>query len=508
MGAAPRAVLTDRNLALLIPRCFPDLRMMLPTVREQRFSRAGSADTRVRRFVRPLILMMLAVLALSAASASSASASPHIVVTPAPAVHVGDAVTVVATGFKPGYRVVTGIQAAGYRGSNSGAIAVGNSQVVDQTGRAVIRFNWPTGYYDGCTAVSCPPLTPWQPDEHAYVYVAVTDPSYDSTYAGSSNLTVATTAAYVALGDSYSSGEGLSPFQSGNSCHRSTRYGYPTLLAGALKLGGLGFADFACTGATTDDFYNPQLGPRGGQMQSAQLGLLYKSVGSSSKVVTLTVGGDDLGFANVLTDCAAAGFADDVSNHHFPGCRNLDGRKVARRLAALRGAGTATNPAGHAVHPLVQVLKGIVARAPHAKIVIGSYPRLFPPASQRRANRGECIIGYYHGRVHGRHVNAPLSISGADIGWIATVGDDLNGAIGHALGQLHNPNVHLARATPLFSGHAIACGRHNDSADHWIQRVSASGPLNNITTNTGAFHPTRAGQANGYERAFRAALGG
>jgi hypothetical protein len=59
----------------------------------------------------------------------------------------------------------------------------------------------------------------------------------------------------VALDDSYSYGEGLSPFVSGNDtssdhCHRSPR-SYPYLLATAFDFSP--FHDYACSGATTED---------------------------------------------------------------------------------------------------------------------------------------------------------------------------------------------------------------------------------------------------------------
>ena len=97
---------------------------------------------------------------------------------------------------------------------------------------------------------------------------------------------------YVALGDSYSSGVGTRSYiDDGTSCQRST-LAYPSLLAAQR-----GYAlDFrACSGATVADVTNSQLG----------------ALNSGTSFVTISVGGNDAGFADVLTECALPGWASD-----------------------------------------------------------------------------------------------------------------------------------------------------------------------------------------------------
>lgn len=106
----------------------------------------------------------------------------------------------------------------------------------------------------------------------------------------------------VIMGDSYSAGEGAGNYTTNtatdvdtdsvqNSCHRSyDTYGkdlYPqrTILA--------------CSGAVTDDFWSSQ-NPGN---QPAQLDML-RDVQTAPDMVILTVGGNDVGFANVLKNCA------------------------------------------------------------------------------------------------------------------------------------------------------------------------------------------------------------
>jgi hypothetical protein len=117
---------------------------------------------------------------------------------------------------------------------------------------------------------------------------------------------------YVALGDSFSSGEGVPPFRSPsdkNGCHRSTG-AYPEILSGAQSTG-LHLLPYpspkstrppttfvACSGATTQSLANGRNGEPG------QLDVLSKT----TDIVTLTVGGNNIGFADfaaacVLSDC-------------------------------------------------------------------------------------------------------------------------------------------------------------------------------------------------------------
>ncbi|HSW78005.1 MAG TPA: hypothetical protein VLG36_04360 [Candidatus Chromulinivoraceae bacterium] len=98
-------------------------------------------------------------------------------------------------------------------------------------------------------------------------------------------------ATYVAMGDSFSSGEGNSPFEYGtdipnvDTCHQSS-VAYPRLLQNdaSLNLGTTAFV--ACSGATTSAItsaYNNEV------PQAAALS-------NSTQKVTLTIGGNDVGF--------------------------------------------------------------------------------------------------------------------------------------------------------------------------------------------------------------------
>lgn len=107
---------------------------------------------------------------------------------------------------------------------------------------------------------------------------------------------------YVALGDSYSAGEGLAenngPYLEGGDpdCHRHSR-GYPPQFRFGPQRPALSF--FACSGATTWNIWQePQ------DQEPIQLAH-PEQVNAETELVTITVGGNDIGFSEILTKCGA-----------------------------------------------------------------------------------------------------------------------------------------------------------------------------------------------------------
>lgn len=146
----------------------------------------------------------------------------------------------------------------------------------------------------------------------------------------------ATQPQYVALGDSYAAGDGAGTYLSdGTSCHRSL-LGYPGLVSSTGKYA-LNLQ--ACSGATTGDVLSKQL--------TSDL--------STAAYVTVTVGGNDIGFADVLTTCLGTNTTACVT-----------------AVTAAETKATAELPT-----KLDAVLGAIKAKATSAKIVATNYPRLF-----------------------------------------------------------------------------------------------------------------------------------
>jgi len=140
---------------------------------------------------------------------------------------------------------------------------------------------------------------------------------------------------YVALGDSYSSGTGTGTYDLARMCQRS-RDAYPALVARRRSNLKLVFA--ACAGATTDD------------VLLAQADRLTQS----TRLVTITIGGNDAGFAEVLGACVQGGST----------CASAIDRAQSTIRERLPGR-------------LDAVYAQIRQRAPDAKVIVLGYPRLF-----------------------------------------------------------------------------------------------------------------------------------
>jgi lysophospholipase L1-like esterase len=140
---------------------------------------------------------------------------------------------------------------------------------------------------------------------------------------------------YVALGDSYSSGVGTRVFyEEPGECFRSPEAYGPKIAAKR----GYTLSFQACSGAKTNDVNAKQLGP----------------LSSTTSLVTITIGGNDAGFSNVIINCAlyffTCGSAINEANEF-----------IKNKLPGL----------------LETTYNDIRARATTAKVVVLGYPKLF-----------------------------------------------------------------------------------------------------------------------------------
>jgi lysophospholipase L1-like esterase len=166
----------------------------------------------------------------------------------------------------------------------------------------------------------------------------------------------APTGRYVALGDSYTSGP-LIPTQVDLNCVRSNR-NYPALTASAI--GSSAFVDVSCGGATTGDILNPGDGTLGIAVP-AQL----DAVTAATALVTIGIGGNDIGFSDIITTCAE----DSVDSPFGTPCKN---RYTAGGTDQLQARIAATAP------KVAAVLQSVRAKAPNARVVVVGYPAILP----------------------------------------------------------------------------------------------------------------------------------
>jgi lysophospholipase L1-like esterase len=231
---------------------------------------------------------------------------------------------------------------------------------------------------------------------------------------------------YTALGDSYSSGVGTRAYYSDSgSCYRGPA-AYPVLVAKSL---GAPLTFAACSGARVPDVLN-------------QLGSLNANTG----YVTVSVGGNDAGFADVITQCALP----------WPWTCTAD---IDNANAFIRN----TLPG-----LLDNLYTQIHNRAPNARVAVVGYPRLF--------NGEEC--------------NALARISPAEQSALNQTADLLATTIAGRAGAHGFGFVDVRSA---FTGHAVC-----DDAE-WINGLSD--PI------LESYHPKVAGHSSGYAPLVASRLG-
>ncbi|GGO90560.1 SGNH/GDSL hydrolase family protein [Wenjunlia tyrosinilytica] len=159
----------------------------------------------------------------------------------------------------------------------------------------------------------------------------------------------------AALGDSYSSGEANKPFDPGtdsaNGCHRSSK-GWPRLLAqDSAKVRET--RHIACSGATTWALTHKFKG------ETEQLKQL-KDLKEEPGYVTMTMGGNDVGFADILEDCFT------------PRSNCADDGRLKQAEKDVKDVQSTVEKAYHAIKDTWK----------NADVVIVGYPRLFPKAAK------------------------------------------------------------------------------------------------------------------------------
>ncbi len=240
-------------------------------------------------------------------------------------------------------------------------------------------------------------------------------------------------AAYVALGDSYAAGTGVRPYVAGAdaACLRSQTSGYPTLLSKSRTFRGLD--DVTCSGATTVDI--------AGQLSSAD-------IGPGTRSVTVTVGGNDIGWSQTLMGCMGnpedcpAGLAD-----------------VAAVIPAVRSSITA-------------VVRAIAVEAPHADIYVTGYPYLFGYF------QGSCTVGT-------DPYGTPIVVDDTTAATVNSLVLGLNAAIATGVAKSGERDATYVNVAAFSLRHGL-CGSGTD----WINGVQFSGAQPLPTS----LHPNLAGE--------------
>jgi lysophospholipase L1-like esterase len=233
---------------------------------------------------------------------------------------------------------------------------------------------------------------------------------------------------YVALGDSYSAGVGAGDYiSSTGSCDQSTN-SYPQVWASQNSPAS--FNDETCSGATTSDVLSSQLG----------------ALNDNTTLVSITIGGNDIGFSNVMETCVLDSDSD---------CQSA--------VATAENEAQTTLPG-----ELANLYQTISADAPNAQVVVLGYPELYD------LSMSDICVG----------------LSTSDRTALNQGADVLDGVIQTAA---DNAGFTFVDVRGIFSGHEIC-----DYFNEWLNSVTI--PVDN------SYHPNADGQEDGYLPSFAGAI--
>jgi PKD repeat protein/lysophospholipase L1-like esterase len=298
---------------------------------------------------------------------------------------------------------------------------------------------------------------------------------------------------YVALGDSYSSGEGVPPFESGtdtslDQCHRSTA-AYSRLLverhAGGIIPATVAF--WACSGSVISDFYSTN-------HSWAEMPQLERLLPGDATLVTLGIGGNDIGFAHIAETCLRVTAAWFPQNKNYKAeCRNALNNQTMAKIANL---------------DVGSLYEQIRSAAPHAEVYVMGYPRVLPgnPSSACKAQAyredGSKATSTPWGSTSG-FIGIETEIDEQDAIWMDTVIERLNGEIAIAAAA---SGFHYVENTNAFEGHDI-CSNNTDSSDRpWAHDLVLEDSAN--MPSAFSFHPNAEGQEAMETDLYSAIVGG
>lgn len=236
---------------------------------------------------------------------------------------------------------------------------------------------------------------------------------------------VASADLYTALGDSYSSGTGTGSYSLNSSCQRSV-YAYPYLVS--QQRAGTTLSFLACAGAKTTDVNSSQI----------------PSLSSSTNWITITIGGNDVGFGNLVMTCTLGDCSSQITTTNSQITNNLPGL-------------------------LDTTYAQIKAKAPTAKVVVLGYARAF----------GSSLC------------SAATGISSSEAKSLNGVADNLDSVI---KSRATAAGFTYQSAISSWTGHDVC------SSTAWLNGYK-------IFTPSESYHPNKTGHSAGYVPLVRAIMG-
>ncbi|GIG55830.1 hypothetical protein Lfu02_02020 [Longispora fulva] len=289
---------------------------------------------------------------------------------------------------------------------------------------------------------------------------------------------------YVAMGDSYSSGTGATGYD-GNQCRRSAK-----AYAGQLKdqldtqdLGSYARANqgqvdiVACNGAVANNIipglpgsgvqggmesWNPYAVFRNQQRAIApdyQINMLWALRDRPVDLITLSIGGNDAGFSDVILQCALG----------FGGCTG--GASLATYEAKLKATIDGLAPRLRSVYDAVAETGG------DARVLVIGYPHIFADNGSNN-----CAID--------NPLSWATSLGSAKMAMLNRMTDELDTVIANTVSAANEAprpgRIDYIDTRALFQGHDTCAG-----GNAWINKIRWAAPF----VDTASAHPNNAGWA-------------
>ncbi|MFF2808804.1 SGNH/GDSL hydrolase family protein [Streptomyces sp. NPDC058000] len=325
----------------------------------------------------------------------------------------------------------------------------------------------------------------------------------------------------VAMGDSYSSGEGASEGnrdyypetnyrnkndeKSRDACHRS-RYAWSRLATLPGESQPVGYLDdnwdvnldyhlIACSGARTYNVLS-KIQKNGGELPQLQQGYLD----DNTTLVTISIGGNDARFSDIITKCLVSFGDGNCKDKTFEKPDDDVGGRDRKFLGQPLEVAT-PGIINEIVRPdITQTLYQVHALAPHAKIVLMGYPPLI-------SDKGSClnlsIIGL-----------PTIGLTEDSTAWLNSTADTLAGAMQGAAEDAKQQGVPVWFSNPKndFDGKAV-CG--NPEQVHGIVKTLTTSDdpivdlplLNKYGPSAQSFHP-KIGGASLYANSLQRTMAG
>jgi hypothetical protein len=287
---------------------------------------------------------------------------------------------------------------------------------------------------------------------------------------------------YVALGDSFASGEGAEESEFGGTtypdpkapgstvgCHRSTTsWAHDVHMALGANVDGWDFV--ACSGAVVDDLYGPNdtYLKANGTPEPPQLAYVDRRTYRA----TLSIGGNDAHFADILRACVQYPRNDGGGAN----CRkkHAKGRQLADEgLGYLRNGIPVPSLGAGVTKSLAQVYVDTAYKmALDGRLVVAGYPRMFATSRFGYRTSGTfCKVGTGAGLV-------PILMHYEDAQWLNDLAGDANRYISTAVDEANRTLrragskvvVDFAATSGKFTDHRL-CG-----GDRWFNGVELTFP--------------------------------